>query len=204
MIFMRLILLLLLAFQLSAQTSEPTAKNKWIEKRLGLAALPDHCHEIILRIFLDPGTTNSGHVLELSKANGVWKGMKYDYFLRISSKGTVGKIKRVNRCELKSNDWEVLWMKLEKLNVLTLPDQQDIKDKLRTPITSKRGKGYEVISVLDGSSYDLMVMKDTLFSYYSFHSPWVYAEKYPAVDEVKMYTEIISVIEQEFSIKFRN
>jgi hypothetical protein len=89
-------------------------------------------------------------------------------------------------------------------NILTLPNQDDIKDKLRKEVIDpKRGKGFEMISVLDGSSYDLLIKKNETVRTYSFHSPWTYSQKFPNVIEVRSYSEIISTLEKEFTIKFR-
>jgi hypothetical protein len=160
-------------------------------------------NEVDLRIFLDRGITNGGHVIQITKRKSTWTGTKYDYFLKMK-KGTVSnKIVKTTKTELKSNNWDSLWTKLEKLDITTLPDQEDIKDKLRTEVTTKRGKGYEVIIVTDGSSYDLAIKNKKTISSYSFHEPWTYSRNYPDVEEVRKYSDIISTLEKEFQIKFR-
>ena len=159
--------------------------------------------EIDLRIFLDRGITNGGHVIQIVKRNAKWTGAKYDYLLKMK-KGTVtNKIAKTTKTELKSNNWDSLWAKLENLDITTLPNQDDIKDKLRKEVTTKRGKGYEVLNVTDGSSYDLTIKKDENIFSYSFHSPWTYSQKYPDVEEVRKYSDIITTLENEFQIKFR-
>jgi hypothetical protein len=186
------------------QTSDPLTKNNWIEKQLNFADIKTTDNEIDLRIFLDRGITNGGHVIQIVKRNSMWTGTKYDYFLKMK-KGTVtNKITKTTKTELKSNNWDSLWIKLENLDITTLPNQYDIKDKLRKEVTTKRGKGYEVLMVNDGSSYDLTIKKGENISTYSFHSPWTYSEKYPDVEEVRKYSDIISTLENEFQIKFRH
>jgi hypothetical protein len=185
------------------QISDPLTKNNWIEKQLGITDLKACDNEVDLRIFLDRGITNGGHAIRIIKNNGKWTGTKYDYFLKMK-KGTItNKITKTTKTDLKTNNWDSLWTELEKLDILELPNQDDIKDKLRKEVTTKRGKGYEVLSVMDGSSYDLIVKKDQNISNYSFHSPWTYSKKYPDVDEVRKYSDIISTLENEFQIKFR-
>jgi hypothetical protein len=85
-----------------------------------------------------------------------------------------------------------------------LPNQDDIKDKLRKEVTTKRGKGYEVLNVTDGSSYDLTIKKGENIYNYSFHSPWTYSQKYPDVEEVRKYSDIVSTLESEFQVEFRH
>ena len=65
------------------------------------------------------------------------------------------------------------------------------------------GKMYDVLVVMDGSSYDLTVAKGGTVHAYSFHSPWDFSQEYPEVEEVRNYDAIISTIEKEFQIKFR-
>jgi hypothetical protein len=202
--FKSIILLTLISTQLMGQTIDPLTKNNWIEKQLNLVNLKTTDSEIDLRIFLDRGITNGGHVIQIVQRNGTWTGTKYDYLLKMK-KGTVtNKIAKTTKTELKSNDWDSLWTKLEKLDITALPNQDDIKDKLRKEVTTKRGKGYEVLNVTDGSSYDLTIKKGENIYNYSFHSPWTYSQKYPDVEEVRKYSDIVSTLESEFQVEFRH
>jgi hypothetical protein len=202
--FKSLILLTIISIQLMGQTTDPLTGNDWIVKQLKLGDLKTTDSEIELRIFLDVGITNGGQVIQIVKRNSTWTGTKYNYFLKMK-KGTVtDKIAKTTKTELKSDNWDSLWIKLENLDITTLPNQDDIKDKLRKEVTTKRGKGYEVLMVNDGSSYDLTIKKgENMFSY-SFHSPWTYSQKYPDVEEVRKYSDIILTLENEFQIKFRH
>ncbi|MBT1705152.1 hypothetical protein [Chryseosolibacter indicus] len=185
------------------QDSTPLTEDNWLEKQLGLATLTKSSDEIDLRIFLDRGITNGGHVVHLVKNNGGWTGVKYDYLLKMKKGTVINKIIKTTKTELKSKDWDSLWTKLENLDILILPTQDSIKDKLRKEVTTKRGKGYEVMVVTDGSNYNLNLKKDDKFIRYSFHEPWTYSQKYSDVDEVRKYSEIIGTLEKEFQIKFR-
>lgn len=201
--FKSIVLLTIISIQSMGQTPDPLIKNNWIEKQISIADLKTSDKDVDLRIFLDRGITNGGHVIQIISKNNGWTGTKYDYLLKMK-KGTVtDKITKVSKTDLKSNDWDSLWTQLEKLDILTLPNQDDIKDKLRKEVTTKRGKGYEVLNVMDGSSYDLTIKKGQILSSYSFHSPWTYSQKYPDVEEVRKYSDIISTLEKEFKIKFR-
>jgi len=185
------------------QDSTPLTEDHWLEEQLGLVNLTKSSDEIDLRIFLDRGITNGGHVVHLIKSNGAWTGVKYDYLLKMKKGTVINKITKTTKTELKSKNWDSLWNKLENFDILTLPTQDSIKDKLRKEVTTNRGKGYEVMVVTDGSSYILKLKKDDRFIGYSFHEPWTYSQKYPSVDEVRKYSEIIGTLEKEFQIKFR-
>jgi hypothetical protein len=199
-----IIFLTLLSIRTMGQSSAPLTERNWIEEQLGLVTLKTSDNEIDLRIFLDRGITNGGHVVQIVKrSNGGWTGTKYDYLLKMKNGTTRKKIVKTTKTELKLKNWDSLWIKLESLDILTLPTQDSIKDKLRREVITKRGNGYEVIVAMDGSSYDLKLKKGDKFVQYSFHEPWTYSQHYPEVDEVRKYGEIITTLEKEFQIKFR-
>jgi hypothetical protein len=202
--FKSIILLTIISIQTMGQTTYPLTENNWIEKQLNFTNQKTSDTEIDLRIFLDRGITNGGHVIQIVKRNGTWTGTKYDYLLKMKRGTVTNKIAKTTKTELKSDDWNSLWTKLEKLKITTRPNQDDIKDKLRKEVTTKRGKGYEVLNVIDGSSYDLTIKKGENIYSYSFHSPWTYSEKYQDVEEVRNYSHIISTLENEFQIKLRH
>lgn len=176
-----------------------------LEKRLDLKKISDTPFDIDLRIYLNRGLTNVGQVLWIRKKDEEWIGTKYDYYLKIEKNGETGKIKKINSESLiPKESWEELWCSLEDSNIRNLPSQQEIKNKLRKEVTTRRGKGYEIITLMDGSRYTLTMKKAEDVIVYEFHSPWVYSEKFPEVEEVKNYSEIISKLEEQLRIKFRN
>ncbi|MCC9168680.1 hypothetical protein [Pontibacter harenae] len=57
--------------------------------------------------------------------------------------------------------------------------------------------------VTDGSGYDVMMKQDNQTHSFSFHSPWTYQERFPDVEELNNYSNIVNLLEQEFNIDFR-
>jgi len=199
-----LALLVSVSFQSIGQSSNLLKGVKWIENQLRIGHIGSSDNVVELRIFLGSGITNGGHVLVISQTDSLWVGTKYDYFLKMKNGNITKKISKVNKTDLVAKDWNSLWSRLEKLDILTLPDQADIKYKLKKEVDTPRGKGYAVMNVLDGSVYTLLVKKQSLISYYSFHEPWIYSREYPEVDEVRKYGEIISTLENELSLRFHH
>ena len=202
--FKSVILLTFISIHAMGQGSDSLTQDNWIEKQLGLVDLQTSSNEVDLRIFLDRGITNGGHVVRIVKSSGGWTGTKYDYLLKMKKGRVTEKIAKTTKTDLKSNNWDSLWTKLEALDIMTLPSQDEIKDKLRKEVTTKRGKGYEVIVVTDGSSYNLKLKSLDKVVQFSFHEPWTYSQKYPDVEEIKKYSDIISTLEREFQIEFRH
>ncbi|MBN7815175.1 hypothetical protein [Algoriphagus pacificus] len=179
--------------------------NRKLEKQLNLPKLKTSDNDIDLRIFLGRGFTNGGSVLWIRKKKNSWVASRYDYLLKLNKNEEVTtKIENYDIANLKPNSgWEDFWKDSKDLGIMYLPNQEEIKDKLRKEVTTVIGKGYEVIHVSDGSGYDLDVKEDGRIENYSFHEPWIYAEKYPNVSEVRQYSEIIQLLEKEFGINYR-
>ena len=204
-VFKSIGLLIFISIQAMGQSTDSLTSNHWIEKQLKLTDIKTSDAEIDLRIYLDRGITNGGHVLHIFKTNKGWTGTKYDYWLKMNDGQVTEKIERTNMTKLESRDWNSLWTKLQQFNIGNLPDQSSIKDKLRKKITANRAPGYEAYEVMimtDGSSYDLEIKSGEKTTNYSFHEPCAYSNKYPVVEEVKNYCNIILTLEQEFQIKF--
>ena len=186
------------------QSSYSSTSHRWIEKQLSIADITTSDAEIDLRIFLNRGITNGGHVLQVVKNSKGWTGTKYDYWLKMNDGHATEKIQKTIKSKLKSNDWDSLWIKLQQFDIMTLPNQDSIKDKLRKKVKSNRGDGYEIMIITDGSGYELEIKNREKIAAYSFHEPCAYSNKYPDVAEVRSYCNIISTLEREFQIKFRH
>jgi hypothetical protein len=183
---------------------QPDSKEN-LNKKAHIPELSNSSNQIDLRIYLDRGITNGGHFLWIRKNEGNWAGTKYDYFLKIRKNGKIGKIKKVNATSVEpTNSWEMLWRTLNEQRISELTSQDSIQHKLRKEVTTPRGKGYQVISVMDGSDYYIELKEDKKIIKYSFHSPWVYLDNFPDVEELKNYCEIVSIIESELKIKFKH
>ena len=171
----------------------------------GIPELSNSSNQIDLRIYLDRGITNGGHFLWIRRTDGKWTGTKYDYFLKIKRNGKIGKIKKCTATSVKpTNSWETLWQALNEQRISELTSQDSIQHKLRKEVTTPRGTGYQMISVMDGSSYNVELKRNEKIVEYSFHSPWIYSDNFPDVEEVRNYSEIVSILETELKIKFRN
>jgi hypothetical protein len=202
-VFKSIFLLFLFPLFVLGQSPASLTKNDSLAMQLNIPEIKPSHNDIDLRVFLDRGTTTSGQIIRIVKKVNVWTGTKYDYQLKIENGRTSNTITKSTKTTLKSKHWDSLWINLEQHNILTLPTQEDIKDKLRKEVITDLGKMYDVLVVMDGSSYDLTVAKGDILHAYSFRSPWEYAQEYPEVEEVRNYDAIVSLLEKEFQIKFR-
>lgn len=54
--------------------------------------------------------------------------------------------------------------------------------------------------VVDGTSYLVMIKDEDQTNSFRFGSPYSYHKKYPEVDELQYYTELIDLFKAEFGI----
>lgn len=189
--------------QSMAQQKDVLTRNRWIEKQIGIEDINKSSSDIDLRIFTNRGFSNGASVLQIVRRNNKWQGTRFFYVLKMKDGNVTEKVQKVKKMKLQSSNWDSLWIRLEHLNILSLPSQNEIKHKLRKEIDTPRGKETQVHLISDGVSYDLAVKKRNHIIGYSFHEPAAYAEWYPDVEEVRNYRDIIETLAKEFSGKSR-
>ncbi|RZJ54160.1 MAG: hypothetical protein EOO44_06080, partial [Flavobacterium sp.] len=110
-------------------------------------------------------------------------------------KETIGKLKPKNA--------ELIWLNILMTNVEFLPDIETIRYKFsKSYIDSEKGQSVIVkkkILVTDGDRYDVYVRNGNNKNHFSFTNPKTYLEKYPTVDELISYNELLSVINKELN-----
>jgi len=191
------------SFGYCQQGEETLTNERFLEQQLKIKAITESKKDVDLRIFLGTGITNGGEIIHITKKKKKWRAVQYEYYLDTELDNRP--IKTYYKNKLKPTEsWDKFWTHLQNLDIVILPDQEKIKSKLRTEITNKRGKGYRYLMIGDGSSYHINIKSEDQFNNYSFNNPTTYAKTYPHVSEVVSYANIISAIESQFSIKFRN
>ena len=101
------------------------------------------------------------------------------------------KIKKYNLRAIPSFD--SLFIRLLSYNILTLPNQSDLKIKMRKDIqvTADGDTTERKIHVLDGESYTLEIKIGDKFRIYQFDNPESYSKFYDNVPEQNDYLNIV-------------
>lgn len=198
------VILLTITSKTFTQTNQLQDHERELEIQLNIQNINESRKDIDLRIFLGTGITNAGEIVHITRKKKKWKAFRYRYFLDIDDQDRL--IDRYERDRLRPLDeWDKFWTRLKSLEIMNLPDQDEIQDKLRTKIVTKNGKEeWRQDYISDGSSYRLLLKDRGKIVSYTFDNPWTYSESYPEVKEVFYYSQIISTIEDQFSITFRN
>lgn len=126
----------------------------------------------------------------------------------MASRNSQDEIKiRIRKSKLNSlKNFELLWLQFLDTNVIHLPKWETFEDKLK-----KVNKDYQIedgeiysstssISGIDGQSFYVKIKRGTKENQFSYSNPETYLEKYPNVDELLSFQELLNLIRTEFGI----
>lgn len=93
--------------------------------------------------------------------------------------------------------FDSLFLRLLSYNILTLPNQSDLKSKMRKDVQVD-DEGYTTerkIYVTDGESYTVEIKIGDKFRVYQFDNPDSYSKFYTNVSELKEYLNIVQTFD---------
>lgn len=192
-----LILTLFIPFgYLSAQ------QNLEYDKILKIENLKFHEHEI--RVYKKYSTTTGLELFRFyqdEKEN--WKA---DYYETIASNDKEIKI-RTKKSKLNSlKNFEMIWLQFLDTNVIHLPKWETFEYKLQNinkDYQIEDGEMYSStssLSVLDGQSFFVKIKRGKKENQFNYSNPESYLKKYPDVDELLYFQELLNLIRNEFNI----
>lgn len=190
-----LIIIMLFAIKSSAQInfrnesgSHPINDEK-LEKEINKNFKIPQNNELEFRLYTLPTLTTSSSLFVMRLNNKIWEA---HLFRKNHNSSWVAE-------DVDNNGLDNLWSKLDKNQVLTLPDQEDIKDKMKIfkadTTAVLEDWGHMQTQVMDGVIYHFEL---TQYNYckraYSYHCPYTYLQKYPNIEELyRAYAIIILV-----------
>lgn len=136
--------------------------------------------------------------------NNHWKAEFYQTYSQGNQKEFKVNIRKSKLNSLKN--LELLWMQILDTDVMYLPKMDKIQYKL-----NKKNKDYqvedgEILSstsrsfVLDGVDYYTFIKNNTDQNEFEYDNPESYLQKYPNVDELISFQELLNLIRNEFKI----
>ena len=174
-----------------------------------LAGLPHDYFEKEIRIYKERGITNSGIIFRIFEDNKFWTAEKIQWFLpKEISSDEFELIKPIKVDLSKDKNLEVIFMNLEALNIGFLPmeDAFEYKKEKKTLVWNEDEKQYlfKVLksSILDGSSYSVIYQNGEKYNEFTYNNPESYLQKFPKIDELNSFLEILKYIRKEFKIDF--
>lgn len=174
-----------------------------------LAGLSNNYNEQEIRIYKDRGNTNSGIILRIFEENKVWKAEKIQWFLpKEISYDKFESVKPIKIDLLKDKKLEVIFMNLEALNIGFLPKEEafEYKKEKKSVIWDEDEKQFSShiskIAILDGTGYSTIYKSGKNHNEFHYSNPESYLKKFPEVDELTSFVEILKYIRKEFKIDF--
>lgn len=174
-----------------------------------LAGLPNDYFEKEIRIYKDRGIYNSGFVFRIYKENKVWKAEKIQWFLpKEISSDEFDLIKSIKIDLSKDKNLEVIFMNLEALNIGFLPKEEafEYKKEKKSVIWDEDEKQFSsqisTIAILDGTGYSIIYKSGKNHNEFDYSNPESYLKKFPEIDELNSFVEILKYIRKEFKIDF--
>ena len=170
--------------------------NKEFEKRINLKPIHESENKVEIRFYKLENLSNTKDLKILVLRDDSWEGTLY-------SESNYPKI-RIKKFELEApGGFQEFFMMLLQNNLTSLPDQKELKPKMKKygAVHEKRGRAEQIILINDGQSYTVEFKIGDKYRIYTFHNPDTYSEFYDNVQELKDYVKIKNIFETELNIQ---
>ncbi|MCX8523973.1 hypothetical protein OF897_08560 [Chryseobacterium formosus] len=179
-------------------------QNTEYDKILKIENLKFHENEI--RVYKKYSTTTGLELFRFYQDDK--ENWKAEFYETIATQNNKNEIKiRTRKSKLNSlKNFEMVWLQILDTNVIHLPKWEFFEYKLK-----KVNKDYQIedgeiyssissLSVLDGRSFYVKIKRGKKENQFNYSNPESYLEKYPNVDELLSFQELLNLIRNEFKI----
>ncbi|MDO1444877.1 hypothetical protein Q0590_01375 [Rhodocytophaga aerolata] len=162
--------------------------NKDFEERIRIKPTKESKNDVEIRFYAHSTLTDTRDLLIIQLHESTWKGI-------IFRETNYPKIK-ISKYKLKAKaELAEVYTTLLENNLTRLPNQEELKPKMRKVSMQDGWEVEHKLSVTDGTVYMVEFKIGDKFRVYSFHSPELYSEFYPDVQELKDYVAIKKIFE---------
>lgn len=132
-----------------------------------------------------------------------------EFYYTVANKTESGDLKmRIKKKKLNSlKKPEYIWMELIYSKIIHLPEFEQIKYKMaskpRIVLDEEGGLGAEIVNpaiFLDGHTYYVQIIMNGARKNLEYPNPENYLNKFPEIDELIIFNDFLSIIEEEFKI----
>jgi len=174
-----------------------------------LANIPSELKETEIRIYKYRGIYNSGNVFRIYKDNKIWKAELIQWFLPKEIRKDEFELIKPKITILKpQKSLEELFLNLRALNIEFLPKEEYFQYKKtsnKKVVFDEDEKAFlihqELTSVL-GTGYLVKYQSGKNRNEFDYSNPESYLKKYPGIDELISFVDILKYIRKEFNIEF--
>jgi hypothetical protein len=191
-------ILIILSFLLSSVASAQTVQE--INAFIGIPDSLEYSSE--LRIYKRYSTTNGTEIFRIYNNGKEYKAKFYRYLGMVAS---CVYERSFTEADLKGNlGNERAWMEISVSGIEHLPQWEMFEYKFKKPeIVFYEGcYAYQTrrVAVLDGVGYNVFYKSAKANNHIEYGNPESYLEKFPGVDELEMFSQMLNTIREEFGI----
>lgn len=158
--------------------------------RIKLVQIDKSSAKVDIRLYKLHSLSNTKTLRRLFMVDTAWNAVEYDEW---------NKPVKIKKYKLKAKpSFDSLFVRLLSYNILTLPNQEDLKSKMRKDVQVDE-EGYTTerkIYFTDGESYTVEIKIGGKFRVYQFDNPDSYSKFYDNVTELKDYLNIVQTFDK--------
>ncbi|WP_312421531.1 hypothetical protein [Epilithonimonas sp.] len=173
------------------------------------ANIPTELKETEIRIYKDRGITNSGFIFRIYKEDKIWKANLIQWFLpKELSKDEFELIKPKITILKSEKSMEEIFENFEARNIKYLPKEEffQYKKEKSEVIFDEDEKEFvalkKISGILDGPGYSVKYQSGKQQNEFHYSNPYSYLNKFPEIDELNDFVDILKYIRKEFNIEF--
>jgi len=164
--------------------------NLIFNDRIKLVQIDKSSANVDIRLYSHHSLSNTKTLRRLFMIDTTWKAFEYDEW---------NNPKKIKKYKLRAKpSFDSLFFRLLSYNILTLPNQSDLKNKMRKDVQVDE-EGYTTekkIYVTDGEGYTIEIKIGDKFRVYQFDNPESYSKFYDNVPELKDYLNIVQTFDK--------
>lgn len=164
--------------------------NLAFNDRLKLVQIDKSSAIIDIRLYRLHSLSNTKTLRRLYRVDTTWNAVEYDEW---------NKPVKIKKYKLSAKlSFDSLFLRLLAYNILTLPNQSQLKGKMRkdVQVTAEGDTTERKIHVMDGESYTVEIKIGDKFRVYQFNNPDSYSKFYDNVTELKDYLNIVDTFDK--------
>ena len=164
--------------------------NLVFNDRINLVQIDKSSAKVDIRLYRLHSLSNTKTLRRLFMVDTTWNAVEYDEW---------NKPVKIKKYKLQAkSSFDSLFLRLLSYNILTLPNQSDLKSKMRKDVEVDE-EGYTTerkILVTDGEGFTIEIKIGGKFRVYQFYNPESYSKFYNNVSELKDYLKIVQTFDK--------
>lgn len=166
------------------------SQNIEFNNKIKLEQIEKSTAKIDIRLYKLFSLSNTKSVRRLFLVDTIWKAVEFDEYNK-------PKIIKSYKLAAKLN-YDSLFLRLLSYNILTLPNQSDLKDKMYKDVQTEEEEytAERKMYLTDGESYSIEIKIGNKFRVYRFDNPGAYSKFYENILELQDYLNIVKTFDK--------